>query len=178
MSHKDVEHSQQPAQICRRRSKLHIVVVSVGLISLGAVLGVVAAASTSAFAGMGSHFPGHHGPVTLEQMQERAGNRLDWILGALDASDDQATQIKAIGLDLAAALYPLKQQHRDNKRQFMAQLIGPNPDPATLEELRRRELGLADIASAKVLAAVLQGGNTLSQEQRDKLAQHLRHHRR
>jgi len=184
MNQSQSENNPHGQPLSRRRTRLHILVVSVGLISLGAVLGVLGAASASALAGFGGpgfggHWDGHHGkgPVSLEQMRERTGDRLDWVLGALDASDEQAGRIKAIGMELATDLYPLRQQHRDNKRQIMSQLTGPDPDPAVLEDLRRKELELADVASARVLAALLKGRDILTQEQRDKLTRHLRHRR-
>jgi len=179
MNQTQTENTSQGDRLSRRRSRLHIVVVSAGLIGLGAVLGVLGAASASALAGFGGHWGGRHGtgPVTLEQVRERAGDRLEWMLGALDASAEQSTRIKAIGLELATDLYPLRQQHRDNKRRIMAQLTAPNPDPAALDDLRRQELELADVASTRVLAALLKGSDILTQAQRDKLARHLHHGR-
>ncbi len=184
MNQSQHENTPREEPLSRRRSRLHIVLVSTCLVSLGAVLGVLLTTSTSAFAGFGSHWRSHghghghgNGPVSLEYIQERTSDRLDWVLGALDASDEQAGQLKAIGTELVTDLYPVKQQHGVNKREIMAQLRGTNPDPVVLENLRRKEMELADIASARVLDAVLKGSDVLTQEQRDKLSQHFRHGR-
>ena len=86
--------------------------------------------------------------------------------------------MKTITQELVSNLYPVKQQHRTNKREFMAQLSRPDPDAGVLEDLRRQELQLADIASAQVLAALLKSSEVLTPEQRENLAKHFRHGRR
>jgi len=157
----------------RKRSKLRIFVVSMGLISLGAVLGAVLTTSSVVYATLGG-YKGHD-TMTLEEIQDRAGGQIDWMLGGLDAGDEQSRQLKAMGLELISDLYPIKQQHHAYKREFISQLRSGEPDAGILEDLRRKELELADIASARILAALLKGNDILTPEQRDNLARHFRH---
>jgi Spy/CpxP family protein refolding chaperone len=179
MNQSTSENTPDSGSKCRRTGKLRFIAWTGGLISLGAVLGVLIAGSTSAIAGFGGHWGGHHGKgsASLGQMQEHVEDRLEWVLGALDTSDEQSTQIKFITKDLVSNLYPLKDQHRANKRSFMEQLSSETPDAAVLEDLRRQELQLADVASAQVLAALLKSNDVLTSEQREKIAKRFRRHR-
>ena len=163
----------------RRPSTIRFIAWSGGLISVGAVLGVLIAGSTSAIAGFGGHWGGHHGQgsKSLGEMQEHVEDRLEWVLDALDTNDEQSAQLKTISKELVSNLYPLKDQHRANKRNFMEQLASATPDAEALEDLRRQELQLADIASAQVLAALLKSNDVLTSEQREKIAKRFRRHR-
>jgi Spy/CpxP family protein refolding chaperone len=145
-----------------RRARFTIAAIT--LVAAGAVLG---AAATAQAERMGHHWSGFN---TEEQARERALDKAAWMLGRLDATAEQETQINAIVNSLVGELYGLRGAHREHRRQLIAELARPELDRDALEKIRVEELGLADAASKAVLNAVADASQVLSVEQREELA--------
>jgi Spy/CpxP family protein refolding chaperone len=113
-----------------------------------------------------------------EAQRERAEFATDWVLNKLDATDAQRTQVKAIVAGTLQELAPLRDQHRQHREAFLAALAQPDVDRATLEDLRRAELQLAENASQRIVTAVADAAAVLTPEQRAelvKMAERFRH---
>lgn len=172
--HDDEERARRHPRVSR---KLRLGVAAAGLIGIGVALGSLGAMSLSAGAHMfGGH--GGHGGSSVERMTERAKDRTAWVMGKLDASEAQEQQMDALVETLIGDLQPLRSQHVEHRRAFIAELLRSQPDRAKLEGLRQEELRLADLASARVLDAVVQASETLTPEQREELMEFASRHRR
>ena len=110
-----LEHPEQRYGNCKftRRTRFSIGVVA--LVGIGLIAGMLIGTnmSVSAHPDFGS-WGRHGGAVTIEDMRERAGDKVAWLAGFLDASVEQRQQIQAAVNDLVEQLYPLMQQHRDS----------------------------------------------------------------
>lgn len=172
----ETTHDRNEQQCARhgfsRRTRLGI--AAAALIGLGAVLGGLAAVSATAGAHM---FRGHdaHG---AQAMAERVRDRAAWMLGKLDATPQQEARVEAIITALVTELAPLGEQHREHRRALVSELLRSDVDPERLEDIRREELRLADLASARVLDAVVQTSAVLTAQQREELMEAVTRHGR
>jgi Spy/CpxP family protein refolding chaperone len=139
----------------------------VATIAVAASLGAVAMAAP------------HGGPGMLPM----AGRGLQRMLDAAEATPDQRTRIEQIAAAARADLMAGHQASQDLRRQFMAAFAQPTLDPALLESLRQQMLAEHDRTSQRVTQAMLEAGNVLTPEQRQKIAQdmaqrgdRMRHH--
>ena len=142
------------------------------LLALGAILGALATLSLPA----GAHFlSGHpdHGPG---HVTERVLDRTAWVLARVDATPEQEARMETVVRTAVEALLPLHEQHRAHRRAMLAELARDEVDAARLESLRRKELELADLASARILDAVVEATDVLSAEQRGELLERVTRH--
>lgn len=149
-----------------------------GWLSAGLIAGATATAGITAYAhgAMKRGFGG--GMHSVEQVQERIADRAAWVIGAIDATPEQETAIRNIVQGTVGKVYPLVQQHRENRREFIELLARPEIDAAGLESLRKAELGLVDNASAEMSGALVKLSDVLTKEQRHSLMQMANKHRR
>ncbi len=157
-----------------RRARLGVAVIT--LVGVGAVLGAGATAQAARMGGW--HGMGHHAghAKTEEQARERALDKTAWLLGRLDATPEQETRVNGIVASLVEGLYPLRGEHRDNRRQVITELARPQVDAQALEKIRSDEMLLADSASKTLVNAVLELTEVLSVEQREQLAAMIGRH--
>jgi periplasmic protein CpxP/Spy len=143
---------------------------------LGALLAGGIIEYSSAIAGPGFlPRPGHggfcgRGPRDPQAVRERVDFASDWILGRINASEDQRRRIKGILGETMADLFPLGEQHQQNRQAMMEILVQPTVDRDALSRLRQSEIGLAEGASTRLLEAVAAAAEILTVEQRQELA--------
>ena len=148
-----------------------------GWLTAGIIAGSTATGALTAYA-HGAMKRGFGGTHSVEEVQERVADRAAWVIGAIDATPEQETAIRAIVDDTVGKVYPLVQQHRDNRREFIELLARPDLEADKLEALRKAELGLIDTASAEVSGALVQLSGVLTKEQRHELMEMAGKHRR
>ena len=137
------------------------------LIALGAMVGGGLTVAGQSFA---HGFGGHRHATTVEEAKERAADKAAWVAGMLDATPEQEKQIESIAGELVDELFVLRDEHRANKQQMMEMLIAGSATRESFEPLRLSELQLADQASARVVDALHELSQILTDEQRDKVA--------
>ena len=149
-----------------------------GWLTAGLIAGATATAGLTAYAhgAMKRGFGG--GMHSVDQAQERIADRAAWIIGAIDATPEQETAIRSIVEGTVSKVYPLVQQHRENRREFIELLARPDIDAVQLETLRQAEIGLLDNASAQMSGALEKLSGVLTKEQRHGLIQMANKHRR
>lgn len=148
-----------------------------GLVA-GGVLGGLMATAIGAWANNHGGPGGWHGggrwcrgAAGPEAQRERAEFVTDWVLKKVNATDDQRATIKAIVATTLQDLAPARDEHRQHREAFLAALTQPNVDRASLEDLRRAELQLAEDASQRIVAALAEVADVLTPEQRAELVQ-------
>ncbi len=150
-------------------------VVALALAVLGA--GVVAVPTVMAFRGLGGH-GGHGFGHDPEQARERAAFGVEWAFRAVDATEEQRTEGKAVVERLVDQLIPLAERHRAHRETVAHELVKPQIDRAALEQLRQEGLAMADEASRLAVDGVADLAEVLSPEQRIELLELLhRFHR-
>jgi Spy/CpxP family protein refolding chaperone len=117
--------------------------------------------------GPGGYF--RHAAHDPEMMRTRVEFATDWILSRVEASDAQHQQVKAIVQATIQDLAPMREQHHQNRQALLQALAQPTIDPATLGDIRRAELQLADTASERLVTALADVADILTPEQRTKL---------
>jgi Spy/CpxP family protein refolding chaperone len=146
----------------------------------GTALGGMLATGVSAFShdgpGWGGRCMGR--PVSSPEAQrERLEFATDWVLNKTNAADQQKQQVKAVVQSALQDLAPIREQHRQHREAFTTALTQPTVDRATLEQLRKSELELAEAASTRIVRALADVADVLTPEQRTqlmKLVEHLR----
>ena len=142
--------------------------------ALVAVVGLIigsALAASRAEAGWGRERWGHHGhgEFDSERMKEHAEYAVAFVLGRLDASDEQEARIVAIVNETIDGMAKGADEHRA-RRDALTQLFAqPEIDRDALEALRRAELQLADDVSAQIVSAIADVAEVLTLEQRAEL---------
>ena len=116
--------------------------------------------------------------MSPEAQRERAEFATDWMLTKVNATDAQRSQIKGIVAAALNDLTPAREEHRQHRDAFLAMLSQPNVDRATLEDLRRAELQLADSASQRLVTALADVADVLTPEQRAELVKMAERFRR
>ena len=142
----------------------------------GGVLGGLLATAFAAWSNNHEGPGGWHGggrwcrtSLGPEAQRERAEFATDWVLNKVNATEAQRAQVKSIVAQTLQDLIPLRDQHRQNRATFLAALGQPDVDRATLEDLRRAELQLAETASQRIVTAVADVSALLTPEQRAEL---------
>jgi Spy/CpxP family protein refolding chaperone len=138
---------------------------------IGALLGGAASAWSHAEGPGGWHGGGwcHRAARDPAAERERIAFATDWMLQRIEATPEQREQVQGIVAGVLQDLSPLRDQHRQHRDAFLAALAQPQVDRATLEQLRRAELELADQASNRIIAGLADASSVLTPEQRAKL---------
>ena len=160
----------------RRSRKARFVIAAVVLVGVGAAVGALAKEAPVGWAGWGGWH--HRGEVSTQaEAIERVQKLSAWALGSVDATDDQRTQVDEVLASLVEHAYPLKQQHRENRQDLIAELARPEVSREALEDLRTRELAIVEALSAELVDSVVEIAGILDAEQRAALTERLaRHH--
>jgi Spy/CpxP family protein refolding chaperone len=93
---------------------------------------------------------------------------------AADASADQKQRLVAIANAALADLGPVHEQFRQAHAQAHALLMAPTIDRAALEQWRAAQIHRIDFMSQRVVAAVEDGAEVLTPEQRAACAGRLK----
>ena len=145
------------------------VLLAAGALSIGQVQAQPQAHAQPGMAGpqhaaMHRMAPGMHGgmPMIPERMLDGVG-----------ASAEQKTKLREI---FKTAGDDLRGQHEDNRAlhaQMMKLMAAPQVDAAAAEALRQKQLAAHDVASKRMLQAMLDAQAVLTPEQRGKLAERM-----
>jgi Spy/CpxP family protein refolding chaperone len=144
---------------------------------LASVVAVSSAAALSAWAQPmpgGMMMGGGGGPRGMMGSPEHMGRMLDHMLDGLNATDAQRNQIKQIA---QAAAADMKAQHdagqalRDKSLQIFS---APTVDAAAAESVRAQMVAQHDLASRRMLQAMLDASKVLTPEQRAKLGERMK----
>jgi periplasmic protein CpxP/Spy len=110
--------------------------------------------------------------------------RLERLLDKVNATAGQRGQIDAIWNGLRPQLKSFHQQHQAVHQQIAAALAAPTINPATVEQLRKQAMGIADQLSSTFTQGLVQTAQVLTPDQRQQAAAamaqargHFRHHR-
>lgn len=177
------EHENTPSAPAQRRVfngwARSMAIGSVALVALGG-LGLAAARSdalgeSSGRFGMGG---GHH----MRHGGERGGlgfgeRRLERILEEIDATPEQAEQVKTIVTAARSDLMPMVADFRGAHDDIAALLSAPTIDRAAAEKLRSERIAKVDAASKRLTAAILDAAAILTPEQRTELAERFQERR-
>lgn len=133
------------------------------LIPALAVLGIAGGAYTNAQA--------QPAPTTEAGPGEGFGaRRLERLLDKVNATAGQRGQIAAIWSGLRPQLKSLHQQHQALHQQIAAALSAPTINPATVEQLRKQSMGVADQLSSTFTQGLVQTAQVLTPDQRQTAA--------
>lgn len=157
--------------------------------ALGGLLGTLAVSSFSVWSqtqngpdgerhGRGCWGHKRTSAATPEERAARADKATQWMLGKVDATDEQKTRIKAIVQDALKDLSQAREQHMKNRQAFVDTLAQPTVDREKLKSIRGDEMRIAESASDRMVNAIADAADVLTAEQRGKLAQMANNMRR
>ena len=141
---------------------------------------VVAAAGVA----ISAHAQGHHGAGRGGQdagsgmtmfggPPERVGRSVDHMLDGLNTSEAQRSQIKQIAMAAAADLKTQRDAGRGLHEKGMQIFTAPSVDAAAAESVRQQMSAQHELASKRVLQAMLEVAKVLTPEQRAKLGERM-----
>lgn len=140
---------------------------------IAAALALAIAAAGAGFANGAQTLPGQHGPMATSPaaMEAHVDKMIEQC--ATDASPDQKMRLAAIARAAVADLRPVHEQFRADHARAHALLLAPTVDRTALEQLRAAQMQRMDLMSRRVLAAVEDGADLLTPEQRAACASRL-----
>ncbi len=156
------------------------------LVALAAATATVAQAQpTPGPAAGGEHGPRHAGMHRMAPGGMMGPMLPERMLDEVGASAEQKTKVRDI---FKAAQADMAKQHeagQELRRQMMQAMASPQVDAVAVEALRQKQLAQHDVASKRMVGAMLEASAVLTPEQRQKLAQRMktrqdmmeRHHR-
>lgn len=121
--------------------------------------------------------PGGPGQMDPESMQRRTEAMVKYWLADLDATEAQEKQIAGIMATTMRELAPLREKHREARKQAMEALSRPQVDRGALETIRAQELQLADQVSRRITQSLADAADVLTPPQRAKLAEKMQQRR-
>jgi periplasmic protein CpxP/Spy len=153
----------------RRRLGIALALALGGVgVSLGVAGGVAQAGFFGDEGGPGPHRGGGEGFMM---------RRIDRMLDAANATNDQRTKIRAIWEGFQPQIKAARQQHGGIRRQLAQTLGAATIDRARIEELRKQQVQSVDKLSSLATQAVIASAEVLTPEQRQKVLQEMaRHH--
>ena len=163
------EAEQNPEPRPRRRFKRWILIAALPILGGIALLPKAMA--------WGHH--GHHKAKSAEELREHMDRRADWVLGRLDASDAQRTQIDAILDETAPKAFALMKEGRELRKGMRTALLAPEVDEQAVQAARADLDALADQGSELFFDTITRVSKVLTPEQRAQIDEHLarfRHH--
>ena len=156
-------------------------IMGLALLGLGAAGGALATVAVDAGAhggwghGFKHHWRGH--ATDAVHVTERLQHASAWVLGKVDATDEQQERIDAILAGAVNDIFPIRAEHDTHRRDLMTELARPEIDRTALERVRTAELALAEKATARLLDATVAIAEVLDPEQRQRLVERFAEHR-
>lgn len=143
----------------------------------GRRLGLLAVLALGVFAvprafGWGGHSC-HSGDWSADEVREHMGFVADHALDRVDATDAQVAAVDQILDEAAPKMAGFHEEAHDLRQRFHKAVLADPTDQASLEDLRKEALDLADRASGAALQDLTRAAAVLTPDQRTKLAQHL-----
>jgi periplasmic protein CpxP/Spy len=139
--------------------------------TLAALIGGVAAGI-----GFNAFAQGHgrrHGPIDPAEMEKHLDRMLKHLYVEIDATEEQKQRLEPIVKQAAKDLLPMRENLHAGRRQAIELLTQDRIDPAAIEALRAKQIGLADEASRRLTRALADAAEVLNPAQRKQLAAHF-----
>ena len=114
-----------------------------------------------------------HGPIDPADLEKRVDRMLKHFYVEIDATEEQKQKLEPIVKQAAKDLMPLREQLHAGRREAIELLSQDRVDPAALEALRAKQIGLADEASRRLTRAIADAAEVLTPAQRKELAAHF-----
>lgn len=145
-----------------------------GLLGLGvAAITAVGAAAVSqrpAFAhGAGFGHRSWQGAMDPAAMSRRIDSMAGWMLADIDATPQQKERVATILKAAANDLQPLRESHRQARRESLQLFAAAELDRAKLEKIRLEQMQLGETVSRRLLQAMMDAAEVLAPDQRAKL---------
>jgi periplasmic protein CpxP/Spy len=163
--------SERPA---RHRGRTAAVILIVALAG-----GLVGAFATTSFS-QGFGPPWHMtvrgpfgGPLTTEQMVDRADRLVRHVAIELDANADQQAKLEAIVKSAVTDLAPMRDKIRTTRQKVRELLTASTVDRTAIEALRAEQVATVDAVSRRIAQAVGDAAEVLTSDQRRKLGEML-----
>ena len=132
--------------------------------------GIAAGIGFKAFANGRRH---GHGPIDPANLDKHLDRMLKHLYVEIDATEAQKQQLEPIVKQAAKDLLPVRENLHAGRRDAIALLSQERVDPAALEALRAKQIGLADEASRRLTRAIGEAADVLTPAQRKELAAHF-----
>jgi Spy/CpxP family protein refolding chaperone len=163
----------------RHRGRAAAVIVGVAL--AGGILGAFATTSFSQGFGPGFGPPWHmtvrgpmgFGPLTTEQLVDRADRAVRHVAIELDATADQQAKLEAIVKSAVTDLAPMRDKVRATHQKVRELLTASTVDRGAIEKLRAEQVATMDGLSKRIAQAVGDAAEALTPDQRRKLGDML-----
>jgi periplasmic protein CpxP/Spy len=114
-----------------------------------------------------------YGPIDPTDLDRHVDRMLKHLYVEIDATDAQKQKLDPIVRQAAKDLAPMRENLHAARREALELLSQDKVDPAALEALRAKQIGLADEASRRLTRAVTEAAEVLTPEQRKELAAHF-----
>ena len=162
-THEDTDANGAAAAVPRARRRWTIAVA----------LSVAAGAICTSFASGAPALHGRQGHMAMSPaaMQAHVDKMVEQC--AAGASKDQQARLAAIANAAVIELRPVHEQFREGHVRAHALLMAPTLERSALEQLRAAQMERMDVMSRRVLAAVEDGADLLTPEQRAQCADRL-----
>lgn len=137
----------------------------------------------AALAGLGSavawraHAHGWRGPIDPQRLEEHVSRALKHFYVEIDATEAQKQKLDPIVRQAARDLLPMRDTFQGGRQRAIDLLAAAAVDRGALEGLRTEQLQAAEAASRRLTQAIADVAEVLTPEQRQKLAEHVRHRR-
>lgn len=115
------------------------------------------------------HHHGWHASSDPAEMGRRVDKAVEWVLSDVGASAEQKAKVSGIAKQAFADLAPLRERHREARKQAATLLSAPAIDRDAIERLRADELRMADDASRRLTKALADVAEALTPAQRVQL---------
>jgi len=161
-----------------RRHRGRAAAVIVGVALAGGILGAFATSSFSQGFGPPFHMTvrgpmGFGGPLTTEQLVDRADRAVRHVAIELDATPEQQQKLEAIAKSAVTDLAPLRDKVRATHQKVHELLTATTVDRAAIEKLRAEQVVTMDGLSKRIAQAVGDAAEVLTPDQRRKLGEML-----
>jgi Spy/CpxP family protein refolding chaperone len=169
------QHIPQPPV---RRHRVRAAAVILGVALAGGIIGAFATTSFSQGFGPPFHMTvrgpmGFGGPLTTEQLVDRADRAVRHVAIELDASAEQQAKLEAIVKSAVTDLVPLRDKVRTTHQKVRELLTATTVDRAAIEKLRAEQVATMDGVSKRLAQAVGDAAEVLTPDQRRKLGDML-----
>jgi Spy/CpxP family protein refolding chaperone len=169
------QHIPQPPV---RRHRVRAAAVILGVALAGGIIGAFATTSFSQGFGPPFHMTvrgpmGFGGPLTTEQLVDRADRAVRHVAIELDASAEQQQKLEAIVKSAVTDLVPLRDKVRTTHQKVRELLTATAVDRAAIEKLRAEQVVTMDGLSKRIAQAVGDAAEVLTPDQRRKLGDML-----
>jgi Spy/CpxP family protein refolding chaperone len=113
------------------------------------------------------------GPLTTEQIVDRADRMVRHVAIEIDANADQQQKLEAIVKSAVTDLAPMREKARATRQRLHELLTASSVDRAAIEKLRAEQIAAMDTLSKRLAQAVGDAAEVLTPEQRRKLGDML-----